>query len=133
LLGALNAALAQPRCDIPFEVGQFVEALARMHEPDRELIRAIDEELGWLESRDSSASQEHQQWVAQMTQLLARRYPKLDTPLASSHLLVAFVGMISRWMAHSAPSNIERQQLIDGLVRMIRGSLAVPQRQRGPR
>jgi len=123
LLESLNRALALPRSDIAGEIGKFVEALVRVHEPERDVIRAIDEELGWLESRDASSSREHQEWVAQVTELLAKRCPKLSSPLAAAHLLVATVGLVSRWMAHSAPSNVDRRLLIDGLERMIRGLL----------
>jgi len=130
LLGALDVALARPRSDIAVEIGNFVEALVRLHEPEREVIRAIDAELGWLESRDANASEEHQQWVAQMTALLAKRCPKLRSPLATAHVLVASVSLVSRWMAHSAPSNVERKLLIDGLVRMVRGLLVTSRPER---
>jgi len=121
LLESLNRALSLPRSDIANEIGKFVEALVRAHEPDRDVIRAIDEELGWLESRDATSAREHQEWVSQVTELLAKRCPKLSSPLAAAHLLVATVGLLSRWMAHSAPSNVERRLLINGLERMIRG------------
>jgi AcrR family transcriptional regulator len=123
LLESLNRALALPRSDIADEIGKFVEALVRVHEPERDVIRAIDAELGWLESRDATSAREHQEWVSQVTELLAKRCPTLSSPLAAAHLLVAAVSLISRWMAHSAPSNVDRRLLIDGLERMIRGLL----------
>ncbi len=123
LLSKLNAALAKPRSNIPLEIGKFVDALVSIHEPERDLIRAIDEQLGWLEAREVSTESEHQQWAIQVAQLLFKRYPQLPAPLASAHVLVATVGLVSRWLAHSAPTSIDRQSLIDALVRMIRGLL----------
>jgi AcrR family transcriptional regulator len=123
LLEDLNSALAKPRSNIAAEIGKFVDALVRIHEPERELIRAIDEQLGWLEAREVTAESEHQQWVMRVAQLLFNRYPQLPDPLASAHVLVATVGLVSRWLAHSAPTSIRRQSLIDALIRMIRGLL----------
>ncbi len=123
LLNELNQALGQPRSNIPAEIGKFVDALVRIHEPERELIRAIDEQLGWLEAREVSAEREYQQWAMRVAQVLVKRYPDLPDPLASAHVLVATVALVSRWLAHSAPTTVQRQSLIDALVRMIKGLL----------
>jgi hypothetical protein len=116
-------SLSNPNSDIAAAIGQFVEALVRIHEPERDLIRAIDSELGWLESRDSNAAEQHQAWVSFVSQRLGERHPPVPDPLASAHLLISTVEHLSRWMAHSAPSGVERRLLIGGLERMVRGLL----------
>lgn len=123
LLFDLGRALSQPHSNIAAEIGKFVDALVRIHEPERDLIRAIDEQLGWLEARELGADAEHQQWAMSVAQIFVKRYPKLADPLASAHVLVATVGLVSRWLAHSAPTTIARENLIDALERMIKGLL----------
>jgi hypothetical protein len=56
-----------------------------------------------------------------VAQLFVKRYPSLPDPLASAHILVTSVALVSRWQAHSAPPGVERQALIASLVRMIKG------------
>jgi AcrR family transcriptional regulator len=127
LLEDLVRALAQPRCNIAQQVGRFVEALMRIHEPERELIRAIDTELGWQEFDSPTGTVQHQQWIDSVVVVLRRaRRPSVPDPEASAYLLVTTMELVARQLAHSAPANLDRVQLIDGVVRMVDGLLGQP-------
>jgi AcrR family transcriptional regulator len=124
LLQDLALALADPQSDIARQVGRFVEALIELHEPERDLIRAIDTELGWQEFDDPGSTTQHQYWIDRTLGVLRQvRRPKVPDPEVSAYLLVTSLELVARQLAHSAPANIDRHQLIEGIVRMVDGLL----------
>jgi AcrR family transcriptional regulator len=115
--------LVDPENQVSKEIGRFVAALVDQHEPSRDLLCAMDRELGWLDMDEFGGSQERATWTAVTYGLLRTRAPKIRAPKEAAHLLIASVELLSRWIAHFAPRELDRGALVDNFESMVEGLL----------
>jgi AcrR family transcriptional regulator len=123
LTETLAARILQPNSDIAFEIGRFMETLVNAHEPAKALVFAIDRELSWLKPADFGFKDVHPSWAKMVEKLLVERAPTVTDPVATAHLLIATIELLSKWIAHFAPTSVEPRTLINGVTRMVRGLL----------
>lgn len=115
--------LAQPGSDLVGQVEVLLRELLVLHAENPPLMRAMETELGPL-SREIDDTDDD---ARQLARLLASRPDlHLDDPPATASLLVVVVEQVSRWLAHSAPRELDREGLIRRTGTMVQALLGLP-------
>ena len=112
--------LARPATDVVTVTLELLRRMAEANGENPELLRCIDQELGWLEHEEDPSDDV----LGAVVPLLRAKVPThRDTIDVVARLMVMTVSVLARWLVHGKPRELDTEAFVAATGRMLRGLL----------